>query len=418
MKNNIFKSLIFFFIFIIIFIVYLSTIGIETDRFNNQIKNKVNKINKSLDVDLKKIKLILDPLNFKIYAKTVGTTVYYSKKPLALESIKTQISLNSLIKNKITSSNIQVTTRSIIFKDLIKFIRAVNNKPELIILEKILKKGHIILDLSLNFDDNGKIKEDYEIKGLIKEAKINFLNQANFENLNFNFNLKKDNYSLNEIKFKIEKVNFISKKIIIKKKQKSFLIDGNVKNDKSNINSKIIKLLNLNFENLIIEDVNFKSDNKFIFEIDNKFNIKNINLDSDINFDQLKYKKPDILKNYLLNVDNLILLNNQKINLTYEDEKLTVEGNGDVQLSNNEIDQINYLINKKDKHLNLNANLFLKNINFKKQEFLKTFFPETSEKINFTNQELKIKYNKNNLSISGLGKIKINKEFEEINYFF
>ena len=140
MKNNILKIAGFIFLLLGIAIIFLSTVGIETDRFNNQIKNKIKQSDKNVDIDLRKIKLILNPANFNIYAKTVGATIFYSKKPLALEYIKTQISISSLIKNKITSSNIQVLTRSIAIKDLIKFIRANNNKPTLFLMEKIINK--------------------------------------------------------------------------------------------------------------------------------------------------------------------------------------------------------------------------------------------------------------------------------------
>ena len=108
MKNNILKYFILLLSVLVILIVYLSTVGIETDRFNNEIKKRISYINKNIDIDLKKIKLTLDPFKLKIYAKTVGTTVYFAKRPFTLESIKTQVSLSSLIKNKISSSNIEV----------------------------------------------------------------------------------------------------------------------------------------------------------------------------------------------------------------------------------------------------------------------------------------------------------------------
>ena len=106
MKNNILKYFILLLSVLVIFTVYLSTVGIETAKFNDQIKKTISLINKQIDIDLKKIKLALDPFKLKIYAKTVGTTVYFAKRPLALESIKTQVSLSSLIKNNISSSNI------------------------------------------------------------------------------------------------------------------------------------------------------------------------------------------------------------------------------------------------------------------------------------------------------------------------
>ena len=101
MKNKTLKNLVILLSLIVILMVYLSTVGIETDKFNNQIKKRISLINKKIDIDLKKIKLTLDPFKLKIYATTVDTTLYYSKRPLALESIKTQVSLRSLIKNKI-----------------------------------------------------------------------------------------------------------------------------------------------------------------------------------------------------------------------------------------------------------------------------------------------------------------------------
>ncbi|MDC3101111.1 hypothetical protein OA407_00305 [Candidatus Pelagibacter sp.] len=171
MKNNILKYFILLLSVLVVLTVYFSTVGIETDKFNDQIKKRISLVNKKIDIDLKKIKLTLDPLKLKIYASTVGTTVYFSKRSLALKSIKTEVSISSLIKNKISSSNIEISSRSILLNDLIKFIRAINNKPELFFLEKIIKKGHIFIDLSLNIDENGKIKNDYEIEGLIEDAR-------------------------------------------------------------------------------------------------------------------------------------------------------------------------------------------------------------------------------------------------------
>jgi len=416
MKNNILKYFILLLSMFVVLTIYLSTVGIETDKFNDQIKKRILLINKKIDIDLKKIKLTLDPFKLKIYAKTVGTTVYFSKRPLALESIKTQVSLSSLIKNKISSSNIEVKTKSILLNDLIKFIRTTNNKPELFILEKIVKKGHVIIDLSLNIDENGKLKNDYIIEGLIKDGSINFLDRANFKNINFNFNFQKDNYHFDEINFKTEEVNFISKKLNVKKKKNNFLIDAIVENDQSSLNSNILKLLNLSFENIIVDDAKFKTNNEFSLEIDEKFKVKNIILNSDINITQLKYKNLKIINKYFPEVDDLILLDNHKLNLNYKDKNLSINGEGQIQLNTGEVDEIKYFINKKDKDLSIDSELFLKNIVLEQQDFLKIFFPQTNEKINFNNQKLKINFKNNNLTFSGSGKFKIDKDFEDIDY--
>ncbi len=417
MINKILKYFIIILSLLVIFIIYISKVGVETHKFNDQIKNKISQINKNIEIDLKKIKLTLDPFKLKINAKTIGTTIYFSKKPLALESIKTQVSISSLIKNKISSSNIEVTTKSILLNDLIKFIRTTNNKPELFILEKIVKKGHVIIDLSLNIDENGKLKNDYKIEGLIKDASINFLNRANFKNINFNFNFRKDNYLFNEINFKADEVNFTSKKLNIKKKKDIFLVDAIVENDQSSLNSNILKLLNLSFENIIVDDAKFKTNNKFSLEIDEKFKVKNIILSSDINITQLKYKKLKVISNYFPEVDDLILLDNHKLKLNYKNNILLINGEGQIQLNTHEVDEIKYLIKKKDKDLSIVSELSLKNIVLEQKDFLKIFFPQTNKNINFSNQKLKINFKNNNLTLSGAGKFKIEKDFEEIDYF-
>ncbi len=417
MKNNILKYFILLLSVLIILTVYLSTVGVETNKFNDQIKKRISLINKKIDIDLKKIKFTLDPFKLKIYAKTVGTTVYFSKKPLALESIKTQVSLSSLIKKRISSSNIEVKTKSILLNDLIKFIRTINNKPQLFILEKIVKKGHVIIDLSFNIDENGKLKNDYIIEGLIKDASINFLDRANVKNINFNFNFEKDNYHFDEINFKAEEVNFISNKLNIKKKINSFLIDAIVENDKSSLNSNILKLFNLSFENIIVDGAKFKTKNEFSLEINEKFKVKNVILNSDINITQLKYKNLKIINKYFPEVDDLILIDNHKLNLNYKDKNLSINGEGQIQLNNEEIDEIKYFIEKKGKDLSIDSELFLKNIVLEKQDFIKILFPQTNENINFNNQKLKINFKNNNLTFSGSGKFKIDKDFEEIDYF-
>ncbi|MDC0465956.1 hypothetical protein OAN14_04170, partial [Candidatus Pelagibacter sp.] len=126
----------------ILLTIYLSTIGIETEKFNKQIQDIVRKKNDKFDTSLKKIKLTLDPLNFKINAKTIDAKITFKSKPIELEYIKTQISLNSLIKSRLITSQIEISTKPILLKSFVSFIRSINNRPELFFLEQFIKKGY------------------------------------------------------------------------------------------------------------------------------------------------------------------------------------------------------------------------------------------------------------------------------------
>ncbi|MDC3188024.1 hypothetical protein OA994_03225, partial [Candidatus Pelagibacter sp.] len=120
MRKFLLKFLLAIIIIILLATIYLSTIGIETESFNEQIKNKVNESNKNLKLNLKKIKIKLDPLRLKFNAKTVGATIYYYNKPLELEYIGTEVYLESIIQNKFVSSNLEIGTKSLPLGDLIK----------------------------------------------------------------------------------------------------------------------------------------------------------------------------------------------------------------------------------------------------------------------------------------------------------
>ena len=75
MKKIIFRFLIFILLLIFGFITYLSTIGIKTNAFNDQISKEVKKIDNQLELDLDKIIIILDPFKFELMLKTVGANL-------------------------------------------------------------------------------------------------------------------------------------------------------------------------------------------------------------------------------------------------------------------------------------------------------------------------------------------------------
>ena len=82
MKVNFFKFFIIFLSIILSIILYLSIFGIETKKFNQEIKDKVSKSNKNLNIDLNKVKLTLDPLKLMVNAKTIGAPIDYSNLSL------------------------------------------------------------------------------------------------------------------------------------------------------------------------------------------------------------------------------------------------------------------------------------------------------------------------------------------------
>ena len=265
MKKIIIKYLTLVTFIIVLIILYLSTIGLETDKFNNQIKDKVTKTNKNLEIELKKIKLTLDPFSFKIKAKTIATNIIYKGINLELEYIETQISLFSLFKNQFNSSNLNLSTKSILLKDLVTFFRGITNRPELFILERAVKNGQIIVNLDLNFDETGKIKDDYKIKAILKDGKIGLLKKYNFEKINFSLNIHNNIFNFKDLNFTNSKSLFSSKNIKILQNEKDFFIEGQINNKDLILNEEFLKLFKIDIKDIGFLNTNFNSNNKFVY---------------------------------------------------------------------------------------------------------------------------------------------------------
>ena len=382
MKKNIIKYSLIVIGILISIIIYLSLIGIETDKFNDTIKDKISQNNNQLDIQLKKIKLTLDPLNFKINAKTIGTKLIKKKKKVELESIKTKISLNSLSKNKLVSSNFLISTRSVLLKDLVGFLRVTTNRTELYFLEKLIKKGYAIIDLELNFDKDGNLKKDYKVKGLLKDGKISLLNDYNLENINFSLNIENDNYNFKEIEFSTNNIDFFSDSLKIKKNEKEFFVEGSIENKKSILNDQLLNLVKQNFNNVNFANIKFASKNNFSFNFNKKLKFNNLTITSKILIDETEYYKPELLNDYFSEVKDKINLKDHKIEAIYKKDYLSIKGTGKIQLEK-DFDQIDYFISKTDDKVNFDSNIKLSELKIKNQKNIqkniKTFFPENKE---------------------------------------
>ena len=416
MKIKFFKYSILFLGIFISLIIYFSVVGVETEKFNRQIKNKISGLNENLDLDLKKVKFNLDILNFKINAKTIGAIIRYSNKPLELEYIKAQVSLASIIKDKLVLSDLEITTKSLLLNNLVKFVRATNNRTELFILEKIIKRGYIILDLKLYFDENGNIDNNFHLTGILKDGKIGLSKNNNFDKINFLFSVQNNNFVFKKIGFIADKINFSSDALKVTKKKNSFFFEGTLENKKSILTSNLLRLIKIDLKNFDFKNASFRSKNNFSFEIDNRYKINNFILNTVANIDQIKYKKRDFISAYFPEVNEIILLKDHKLKLDYNKNKLSIKGEGKIKFEK-DFNKIEYLINKKGDNYDFTTDLILKNINIKKQSFLKSYFPLITDKINLKDHKININYKNNNLLLSGFGKIKIEQEFDDINYF-
>ncbi len=354
---------------VVLMILYLSFVGIKTEKFNKRITNKIEKINKKINLDLKDVQFLLDPYSFSANITTKNSTILIGNKRLQIKDIKTNISLKALIYDEFSIDDLQISTKKIKLKDLILLARSFKNSTELFLLDRIIKDGFLIANINLKFNDEGKISDDYQITGLVKNTRFNFFNKFNANNLNFKFDIEKEKYSLTELKTDFNEVGLSSPLIEVVAKKDLFLVKGQILTGKKNFN---INQLNILFDNLLdttgVKNIRLSSANNFSFNINKKLKFNDLNIESKINLDKLVIKNNFInLKSYLPNLDELVNFENHKIIINYSKNKLKIKGNGEILIKNNP-DSINYEVTKNNDKYKFDAKL-----NFKNNKFLIDF---------------------------------------------
>ena len=170
--------------------------------------------------------------------------------------------------------------------------------PELFILEKAVKKGYLIANIKLEFDEKGKIKDNYEINGFVRDARVNILNKYSLQKVNFIFKYKKDDLQIDEMFLSLNNLDFKSEKIIVKKTKNDFLIRGDINHKKFDMNEENIdQFIKPFLPGFSIEKTVFSSENTFSLQIKEGFKIDNLEINSNMIIEQLSVKNDFDLKN-------------------------------------------------------------------------------------------------------------------------
>ena len=394
MKKIIYRILIFIILIFFGSIIYLSTVGVKTDRFNDQVSIEIKKINDQLELNLDKINIILNPFELQLSLKTIGASLKNKDKIIRLESIKFNIDIKTFLNDEFSLTELDISTRSLDIKNLISFIRLIEDNAQLFIIEKFIKKGYLIADINLKFDSKGTIKNDFSIKGLIKDGEIKTLKKFNFSKINFHFNIKDNDYDFKNINLSVNDNNLTFPELNVKKENKKFLFTG--KNINKNIllsQNQIKQFLDYDLDNIKIINTEFDSDNIFSFTIDKKYKLENFEISSNFNIKEMNLSNSYDLKTYFPHIKDNLNLKNHKLKIEFKKNFFSLKGNGQIFIQK-ESDDIKYNITKSKDIIKFNTL-----VDIKKNPFNLDFLNFKKNK----NSNLSISFNGNkNLSSEGL----------------
>jgi len=432
MKKIIFRFLIFILLLIFGFIAYLSTIGIKTNAFNDQIFKEVKKINNQLELELDKISIILDPFKLKLVLKTIGANLKIKNKLIKLESIKSNIDIKTFINKKFSLSELDINTRTIEIKNLISFIRSIEDNPQIFILEKFVKKGYLIADINLRFDQRGNIKDDFIIKGFVKDGEVKPFKKIDLSKINFIFSIQNNKFEFKDINLSHDNNDLKFPELVLIKQKNEFLISGKNKNKNLVLDDKKInQLFNNDLSNVKFESAEFDLENTFSFKINDKYKIDDLKINSLMNLKSSKIVSSKNLKEFFPELNEVIELSDHKIQIEYKKDLLSIIGNGNILIQKAK-DNINYNFSKSKTNLKFDTSLEIKKnpfqlnfLNYKKDQDdkLKIVILGVknllSNEINLKDISIKEKNNKfefKNLFLSKKNKIKSISKIN-LNYF-
>ena len=386
--KNIYRVLIFIILIFFGSIIYLSTVGIKTEKFNDQISFEIKKINDQLELNLDKINIILDPFKLQLSLKTIGASLKNRNKIVKLESIKSNIDIKSFINNEFSLTELDISTRSLNIKNLISFIRLIEDNAQLFIIEKFIKKGYLIADINLKFDDKGNIKNDFLIKGLVKDGEIKTLKSFNFSKINLSFDIKNNDYDFKDINLSLNDKNLSFPELNVKKENKKFLFTGRSINKNISLSrNEIIQFLDYDFNNIKIINTEFDLKNIFSFSIDEKYRFENYKIISNLDIKEMNLSNEYNLKTYFPEVKDILKLKNHKLKIEFKKNFLSLKGNGQIFIQKGP-DDIEYNITKSKDFIKFNSL-----INIQKNPFSINFL--NFQKNKNSNLDIRLSGNKN-----------------------
>ncbi len=410
MSKIIYRSIVSLILIIFVIIVYLSTIGIKTKKFNNFIFTKISKVDPNLRPKINSVNVKLSPFSLSINLKTLGTDLIYKDKVIELESIKSKISIISFINNQFAISEITISTKSIPVKNLIGLIKGIKNNPSLFIVEQFVENGFITADLNFEFDETGKIKKNFKINGLVNDAQLS-LSKKKISKINFIFQIIDQKFNFEDITLLLNNKSLSIPELKVQKQKNEFLFTGILNNKNLKLKKNEIKeFVDNEFVDSYFNYIILNSNSNFSFKLDQKFKIKNLNINSEIYVEKLEIDNFLEKNTFFPDLKEIIKLENQKIDLNYNKNKIDIIGSGNIFFQKNS-DFINYKITKKKQNYLFDVNLKIEQnpfviefVNFKKniKSNLDLKFVGILKKNNLAFKELSLLENKNSLSIKNL----------------
>ena len=294
LKISLLSSLFILFISILI----LTTIGIETNKFNNFISKRIYQTNNNLDIQLSTIKFKLDVKEISLFLETKSPQINYKNVTLPAKIIKVYVDFISIFKSEPKIEKVYLASEELDIKKLKKI--SVIFKPSNLksFVNNKIKSGKLNTELEIYLNKENLL-DDFIAKGSVVD-----LSSENFKN----FRLEKTNFTFFADKTDILIKNFFTEIGPLKIREGDIKISLSPKiNVESNFKSNLSYDVSSDNYKKTLEKTNFI---QYIFNFDSNLNnFFKLELDKTYKVKNYEYKNNGIIQNASLDIKKIIKKN-------------------------------------------------------------------------------------------------------------
>ena len=202
MQKIIYSFFSTFLLIIILSIIYLSTFGLETSKFNNIVINGIKKKDPNISLSLNKIKIKFDIKKIQIYLSTAEPQITYQNIKIPIKEINLYTKIISILKSKNEINQAIISAENFNIKDIQKL--AIRIKPsnfKTFLLNNINNGEVEKILINVKLGENLNIN-DYKVNGSLKKINIEALKNLKIRDVSFNFISDRNLTLINSLKAK------------------------------------------------------------------------------------------------------------------------------------------------------------------------------------------------------------------------
>ena len=397
MKKIIFNIILLVVILFLALIILLSTIGIETNKFNKLISKKVF-LTTNVDLNLETIKFKIDLKKLSLFIETQNPEITYKEITLPVQNIMVFLDFLPLINSELKLKKISLIFNELNITEINKMSAVIKPSNFKSLLVNKVKEGKVFSEIDIFLTEKGLI-EDFIVKGSVKDLKVKFSDDLNFINANLSFIADKKDILIKNIFGELEK-------IIISDGDLKLNLDNGIKLN-SNFNSKIkyneglflkySKFLN-KFElskNIKIFEASLS--NNISIDLDDTYKVEDYNYSISGKIEKSTFKLLNSIKSNFITEDiKEIYLSDLQIKTVFKPKNINFSGEGKYSL-----DDLNFLKIKLEN--NFNKDLINLKLYFDYEKDIKLELINYSKsKGSIANLFIDLEKNKNNIKINSL----------------